>query len=103
MQFRRYHKCTNGHANEGHVFDGPVFKKGKAHKTIGNNKVVVPDYFFKVIYAPEKIKGDKVIAFIMPNARVNKKDIAKYRVSLKEVQERLLQFKSLTQFDIELG
>ncbi|GGF93011.1 MULTISPECIES: DNA/RNA non-specific endonuclease [Cysteiniphilum] len=70
------------------VFDGPVFKKGKVHKTIGNNKVAVPDYFFKVIYAPEKIKGDKVIAFIMPNARVNKKDIAKYRVSLKEVQER---------------
>ncbi|WP_225630072.1 DNA/RNA non-specific endonuclease [Cysteiniphilum marinum] len=70
------------------VIDGPVFKKGKVHKTIGNNKVAVPDYFFKVIYAPEKIQGAKVIAFIMPNARVNKKDIAKYRVSLKEVQER---------------
>lgn len=70
------------------VYTGPVFKKGKIHKTIGKNKIAVPDYFFKVIYAPDKIQGDKIIAFIMPNARVNKKDIAKYRVSLKEVQER---------------
>ncbi|WP_440993422.1 DNA/RNA non-specific endonuclease [Cysteiniphilum litorale] len=70
---------------EVYVYTGPVFKNSKTHKTIGKNKIWVPEYFFKVVYAP---KQDKAIAFIMPNARVDKKDVAKYRVSIKDVEER---------------
>ena len=70
---------------EVYVYTGPVFKNSKTHKTIGKNKIWVPEYFFKVVYAP---KQDKAIAFIMPNARVNKKDVAKYRVSIKDVEQR---------------
>ena len=70
---------------EVYVYTGPVFKNSKIHKTIGKNKIWVPEYSFKVVYAP---KQDKAIAFIMPNARVDKKDVAKYRVSIKDVEER---------------
>ncbi len=70
---------------EVYVYTGPVFKNSKTHKTIGKNKIWVPEYFFKVVYAP---KQDKAIAFIMPNARVDKKDVAKYRVSIKDVEQR---------------
>ncbi|WP_420810636.1 DNA/RNA non-specific endonuclease [Fastidiosibacter lacustris] len=68
-----------------YVYTGPVFKNSKTHKTIGKNKVFVPEYFFKVIYAPRQ---NKSIAFIMPNANIDKKDVAKYRVSVKEVEQR---------------
>jgi endonuclease G len=75
------------------VYDGAIYKGGKVNKTIGKNKVAVPDYFFKVIYAPEKIQGGKAIAFIMPNAKVSRKNFAKYIVSINEVQQRTgLQF-----------
>ncbi|WP_407919661.1 DNA/RNA non-specific endonuclease [Cysteiniphilum halobium] len=70
---------------EVYVYTGPVFKNSKTHKTIGKNKIWVPEYFFKVVYAP---KQDKAIAFIMPNARVDKKDVTKYRVSIKDVEQR---------------
>ncbi|WP_162902182.1 DNA/RNA non-specific endonuclease [Facilibium subflavum] len=67
------------------VYTGAIYKKGKIHKTIGKNKIAVPDAFFKVIYAP---KQDKTIAFIMPNAKVSRKKVAQYRVSITEVAQR---------------
>lgn len=60
-------------------------KNKKIHKTIGDNKIAVPDYFFKIIYVPS---NNKAIAFVMPNARVDKTKIANYRVSIKDIQER---------------
>ncbi|WP_233263338.1 DNA/RNA non-specific endonuclease [Caedibacter taeniospiralis] len=68
-----------------YVYTGPVFKNSKTHKTIGKNKIFVPEYFFQVVDAPGQ---NKAIAFIMPNARVDKKDVSKYRVSVKEVEQR---------------
>lgn len=86
---------------EVYVYTGPVFKNSKTHKTIGKNKIWVPEYFFKVVYAP---KQDKAIAFIMPNARVDKKDVAKYRVSIKDVEERtgLTFFNTLSQAQVAI-
>ena len=68
-----------------YVYTGSVFKSSKTHKSIGKSKVPVPEYFFKVVYAP---KQHKAIAFIMPNSNVKKKDVAKYRVSVKDVEQR---------------
>ncbi|API87788.1 DNA/RNA non-specific endonuclease [Francisella uliginis] len=68
-----------------YVYTGPIYKKQKIHKTIGDNKIAVPDYFFKIIYVPSK---NKAIAFVMPNARVDKTKIANYRVSIKDIEQR---------------
>ncbi|MBK2126087.1 DNA/RNA non-specific endonuclease [Fangia hongkongensis] len=70
---------------EVYVYTGPIFKNSKSHKSIGKNKIYVPEYFFKIIYAP---KQHKDIAFIMPNANVSKKNVANYRVSVKEIEQR---------------
>ena len=71
--------------NSIYVYTGPIYKKGKIHKTIGDNKIAVPDYFFKIIYAPSE---DKAIAFVMPNSPVSKTQIKKYRVSIKDIENR---------------
>lgn len=68
-----------------YVYTGPIYKKQTIHKTIGDNKIAVPDYFFKIIYVPSK---NKAIAFVMPNARVDKTKIANYRVSIKDIEQR---------------
>ena len=68
-----------------YVYTGPIYKKQKIHKTIGDNKVAVPDYYFKIIYAPSK---NQAIAFVMPNAQVNKTKIANYRTSIKDIENR---------------
>ncbi|AVC44145.1 DNA/RNA endonuclease G [Francisella tularensis subsp. novicida] len=68
-----------------YVYTGPIYKKQKVHKTIGDNKVAVPDYFFKIIYVPSK---NQAIAFVMPNARVEKTKISNYRVSIKDIEQR---------------
>lgn len=67
------------------VYTGPIYKKQKVYKTIGDNKIAVPDYFFKIIYVPSK---NKAIAFVMPNSRVGKTKIANYRVSIKDIEQR---------------
>lgn len=66
-----------------YVYTGPVYKKQKVHKTIGDNKVAVPNSYFKIIYVPSK---NKAIAFVMPNARVDKKKIENYRTSIKDIE-----------------
>ncbi len=73
-----------------YVYTGPIYKKQKVHKTIGDNKVAVPNYYFKIIYVPSK---NKAIAFVMPNSTVKKNQIAKYRTSIKDIESRTgLQF-----------
>lgn len=68
-----------------YVYTGVIYKKMKPQKFIGKNKVAVPDYFYKIIYAP---KQQETIAFVMPNASVSKKDVAKYRVSIVNIEQR---------------
>ena len=52
-----------------YVVAGPVLFKGK-HKTIGKNKVTVPEAFFKVVLCMEK--KPKVIGFIYRNESGNR-------------------------------
>ncbi|QIV95919.1 endonuclease G [Allofrancisella inopinata] len=71
--------------NSIYVYAGPIYKKQKIHKTIGDNKIAVPDYFFKIIYVPSK---NKAIAFVMPNSRVEKRKVADYRTSITDIEDR---------------
>ena len=84
-QLESYVRFWTKAKQELYIYTGPVYKNSKTHKTIGKNKVVVPEYYFKAIYAPNQ---NQVIAFIMPNAKVSKKDVAKYRVSLNDIKQR---------------
>ena len=68
-----------------YVYTGVIYKNKTPLTFIGKGKVAVPDYFYKVIYAP---KQKESIAFVMPNTKVDKKDVVKYRVSIKDIQER---------------
>ncbi|WP_418264055.1 DNA/RNA non-specific endonuclease [Flavobacterium faecale] len=53
-------------------------------KTIGAEKVVVPDYFYKIIFENEKGKH-KMIAFLMPNEK-SKKALYEYVVSVDSIE-----------------
>ncbi len=68
-----------------YIYTGPIYKKKKVYKTIGSNGVAVPDYYYKIIYVPSE---DKAIAFVMPNSKVNKGDVSKYRESINHIEER---------------
>lgn len=70
---------------EVYVVVGPVFEEGKEIKTIGENKVSVPHAYYKVVY--DLTKPQKMIAFIIPNAKGNKK-LQRYAVSVKDVEEK---------------
>ena len=48
-----------------YVLTGPVFKNNK--DTIGKEKVLVPGYFYKIIYDPTDVP--KLIAFVLPNEK----------------------------------
>lgn len=53
-----------------YVVTGPVFKEIKGE--IGQNKVTVPGYYYKVIYSPSR---QQMIGFILPNEKSNKRPI----------------------------
>ncbi|MCF6777796.1 DNA/RNA non-specific endonuclease [Thiotrichales bacterium 19X7-9] len=89
-QLESYVRFWAGYKQEVFVYTGPIFKKQKVNKAIGKNKIAVPNYFFKIIYAP---KTHEAIAFVMPNSRVKKNAVAKYRVSIADIEKRTgLQF-----------
>ena len=72
------------------VYTGPIHyqHKSRERKTIGPNKVWVPNAYFKVIYAPHKVSGQKTIAFIMPNQSVKKNEIHQYKTSIDDVEKK---------------
>jgi len=51
---RKYLKrlCSFGQCSDLYVFTGPYFSQD--HKTIGKNKIWVPDYIWKLVYDPSK-------------------------------------------------
>ncbi len=67
-----------------YVVTGPVLTRG-IRETIGDNKVAVPDEFYKVIldFTEPEIKS---IAFIMPN-EISNNAIEYYAVSIDQVEE----------------
>ncbi|MFI3330229.1 MAG: DNA/RNA non-specific endonuclease [Rikenellaceae bacterium] len=63
------------------VASGPVLESGL--KSIGANKVAVPNYYYKVIYSPKKAK---MIAFLMPN-RAIKEPVESFAVSVDKIEQ----------------
>ena len=64
------------------IVTGPIFNK--KIKTIGPNKVAVPDYFFKVVMSLDA--HTKAIGFICPNKKIPGK-MYDYVVSVDEVEK----------------
>ena len=84
-QLESYVRFWTRAKGELYVYTGVIYKNKTPRTFIGKGKVAVPDYFYKIIYAP---KQKESIAFAMPNNKVEKKDVSKYRVSIKDIQER---------------
>lgn len=64
------------------VVTGPVFRDNKGQ--IGREEVLVPGYFFKVIY--DKTGDPKIIAFLFPNAKSNR-PLTDFAVTIDEVEK----------------
>ncbi|WP_455665882.1 DNA/RNA non-specific endonuclease [Phocaeicola sp.] len=64
---------------------GPIYDT-KRPKRIGNNKVAVPDAFYKVVLINDK-KNPQAIGFIFPN-KAGHKPLKKYMVTVDSVEKR---------------
>lgn len=64
---------------------GPIYDRNKPRR-IGNNKVAVPDAFYKVILINDS-KTPQVIGFIFPN-KAGHKPLKKYIVTVDSVEKR---------------
>jgi len=79
------------------VVTGPVFKDDKG--SIGQEEVLVPGYFFKVIY--DTTDDSKLIAFVFPNAKSDR-PLTDFAVSTDEVEKLTgYDFFSLLPDDLE--
>lgn len=69
------------------VVCGPVLPKSKndRYRTIGANKVLVPDYFYKVVLAPFAKNGPRAIAFVMPNKQ-SSNTLGSFAVTIDSVE-----------------
>ena len=106
-------RCWVEKYGRAYVVSGPVLEKSAdQYKTIGENEVAVPDYFYKVVLVP--LYGDAAdrsspddtaslmaVGFVIPNQKCEE-DFWHYAVPIDEV-ERLtkLDFYSLLEDDIE--
>jgi len=79
-----------------YVVTGPVFNDNKG--TIGSDNVLVPGYFFKIIY--EETDQPKIIAFVFPN-RKSDRPLTDFAVTLDEA-EKLTGFDFFSQLPDEL-
>lgn len=78
---------------------GPIYDN-KRPKRIGNNKVAVPDAFYKVVLINDK-KNPKAIGFIFPN-KAGHKPLKKYVVTVDSVEKRTnIDFFSVLPDEIE--
>jgi len=67
-----------------YIFTGPVYEGG-VKETIGKNKVAVPTHLYKIVYDPHKAEA---IAFIMPNEKLDTKDMPKYIVTIRDIEKK---------------
>ncbi|MTJ83016.1 MAG: DNA/RNA non-specific endonuclease [Telmatospirillum sp.] len=65
------------------IFSGPVFTEQV--RTIGNGRIGVPSAFFKVIVDPE---ARDAIGFLMPQRYVAKGNLARWVVSIAEIEAK---------------
>jgi endonuclease G len=73
------------------IVTGPVFNDNKGQ--IGQDNVLVPGYFFKIIY--DKTGDPKMIAFLLPNAKSDR-PLTDFAVTTDEI-ERLTGFDFFSQ------
>ena len=66
-----------------YVISGTIYNKD--YKTIGDNKVGIPDYLWKIAI---DAKANKSIAFLFPNAPLPVEDLPKYIVSVEEIEKK---------------
>jgi endonuclease G len=78
------------------VVTGPVFKDNKGQ--IGQDEVLVPGYYFKVIY--DKTGNPKIIAFLFPNAKSDR-PLTDFVVTTDEI-ERLTGYDFFSQLPDEI-
>lgn len=70
------------------VATGPVLEKQpEEYSSIGQSKVCVPKYFYKVLLAKDKGGNWQAIGFIIPNEK-SEQNIFAYKVCVNEVEER---------------
>lgn len=69
-----------GEKEQIYVVTGPVFKDRKGY--IGENKVTVPGYYYKVVYSPSR---GQMIGFVLPNEKSYRK-FADHIVSVDSVE-----------------
>ena len=79
-----------------YVVTGPVFNDNKG--TIGQDNVLVPGYFFKILY--EETDQPKIIAFVFPN-RKSDRPLTDFAVPVDEA-EKLTGFDFFSQLPDEL-
>lgn len=76
------------HFGEVIVVTGPVLEKDAGeYKTIGKNKVCVPEYFYKVLLAKKKDGTYTAMGLIIPNRKCTEK-FFDFAVSVDEVERR---------------
>ena len=70
------------------VATGPILEKQpEEYSTIGQSKVCVPEYFYKVLLAKDKDGNWQSIGFIIPNEK-SEQDILSYKVCVNEVEAK---------------
>lgn len=65
-----------------YVVSGTIYEDG--YKTIGDNKVGIPTFLWKVVYDKTT---NSTIAYLMPNAELPVKDLPKYTTTVDHVEE----------------
>ena len=70
--------------DELYIFTGPIYEGGVT-ETIGKNKVAVPTHLYKIVYDPNKTEA---IAFIMPNEKLDSKNMPNYIVTIRDVENK---------------
>jgi endonuclease G, mitochondrial len=63
------------------VVTGPIYG---SHKPIGDEKVAVPDKFYKIVYEPAR---NRAIALVLPNRKIKGNDLEPFVTSVDEVEE----------------
>jgi endonuclease G len=73
-----------GGRTELYVMTGPVYSPD-ANRVLGANKIAIPDAFYKIVYDPTH---GRAIAFVLENKPHKGRELAPYRTSIADVEER---------------
>lgn len=77
MQFRFWAKSSK----LVHIVTGPVFLDNKG--AIGSNKVIVPGYYYKIMYIPS---NNQMIGFLLPNKSSYNNELTDYVCSVDSIE-----------------